>query len=321
MRLLRQLAYLTVGVFGVLSALPWQTSETHGGQARGGGAAGGGGGQTLAWAPVPVQPNPWVAPNKPHWKLSEILAAHQGQKDWKETVVSDEMLHADYIQMAPGGKTPRRLHPDNRAWWIVQDGQIKFTIEGQEPFVASKGYLVQVPYRNVYSMETVGDKPSLRLEVTVANSTIMYPIDETPAPLEGFTFERVRISGKGAYDQRNKPFLDFNGMIASGSTAQTRFIADDRAVANIIRGRGAAAPAETDKGHFHEVSGEFWIILEGQIRYRIGSLPVFVADQGDIVYAPKQTWHLASFAGNGMSTRLAMNGYQDLLHNYQPNTR
>ena len=77
--------------------------------------------------------------------------------------------------MAPGAKTPRRFRPDTRAWWIVQDGQIRFTIEGQEPFVASKGYLVQVPYRTVYSLETVGDKPSLRLEVNIAGAQTMYP--------------------------------------------------------------------------------------------------------------------------------------------------
>jgi hypothetical protein len=47
-----------------------------------------------------------------------------------------------------------------------QDGQIRFTIEGQEPFVATKGFLVQVPKRLVYSMETVGDRPSLRFAGT-----------------------------------------------------------------------------------------------------------------------------------------------------------
>ncbi len=117
--------------------------------------------ETLAWAPLPVKPATWVAPNKPIWKLSELLAAHKGQPNWKETVVSDGTLHADYISMAPGTKTPKMFHPDNRAWWIVQDGQIRFTIEGQEPFVASKGFLVQAPYRNIFSLETVGDKPSL----------------------------------------------------------------------------------------------------------------------------------------------------------------
>jgi len=231
-------------------------------------------------------------------------------------LVNDTTLRAEYISMAPGAKTPRRLHPDTRAWWIVQDGQIRFTIDGQEPFVARKGFLVQVPYRNVYSMETVGDTPSLRLEVNIGGATTMYPADEKPSSLPGFNFVKVRIGGKGAYDARNKPYVDFNA-VAAGTDPTRRFIADDRAVANIIRGK-PQQPGPNDKGHFHLESSEFWFILEGQIRYRIGSLPVFLADQGDIVYVPKQTWHLASHGPTPMSTRLAMNGYQDLLHNWEP---
>jgi quercetin dioxygenase-like cupin family protein len=275
--------------------------------------------ETLAWAPVPTSLAGWVAPNKPIWKLSELLAAHKGQAAWSETVVSDASLRAEYIQMAPGTKTPRQFHPDTRAWWIVQDGQIRFSIEGQEPFVATKGYMVQVPYRNVFSLETIGDKPSLRLEVNIGGATTMYPIDEQPPAAPGVNFVKVRISGKGKYDDKNKMFVDFNQVVA-GTDRTSRFIADDRAVANIIRGNPIAEPSPKDKGHFHLESSEFWFILEGQIRYRIGSLPVFIADQGDIVYAPKQLWHLASFAGapGTKSTRLAMNGYQDLLHNYQP---
>jgi len=272
--------------------------------------------ETLAWAPMPTEPSKWLAPNRPHWKLSELLAKHHGQPNWTETVVSDTTLRAEYISMAPGAKTPRQFHPDTRTWWIVQDGQIRFTIEGQEPFVARKGFLVQVPYRNIYSMETVGDTPSLRLEVNIGGATTMYPFDEKPAPLPGFDFVKVRIGGKGSYDARNKPYVDFNAVVA-GTDSTRRFIADDRAVANIIRGK-PQQPAPTDKGHFHLESAEFWFILEGQIRYRIGSLPVFLADQGDIVYVPKQTWHLASHGPTEMSTRLAMNGYQDLLHNWEP---
>jgi len=119
----------------------------------------------LAWAPVPAQPATWVA---------------------------------------PGAKTPRRFHPDTRAWWIVQDGQIRFIIEGQDPFVASKGYLVQVPYRTLYSLETVGDKPSLRLEVNIAGAQTMYPADETPVPLDGVNFVKVRIP-VGGCQQRSFP--------------------------------------------------------------------------------------------------------------------
>src|SRR5258706_8817769 len=166
MRLLVRTIFV-IGVLGVSFPVEGQEADARGP------------GQTLVWAPLPIQPNEWVAPNKPLTKLSDLRAKHSGESNWTETVVNDLLFHGDYISMAPGVKTPRRFHPDNRAWWIVQDGQIRFTIEGQEPFVASKGFMVQVPHRLVYSMETVGDAPSLRLEVTVANSNTMYPIDET----------------------------------------------------------------------------------------------------------------------------------------------
>lgn len=272
--------------------------------------------ERLAWAPLPVQLTGWVAPNKPIWKISELLAKHKGQQSWTETVVSDSTLHADYISMAPGMKTPRQFHPDTRAWWIVQDGQIRFDIDGQPPIVASKGFLVQVPYRKIFSMETVGDKPSLRLEVNVGDAKTMYPIEEKPPAVEGINFVKVRISGGGKYDDRNKPYLDFNAVVA-GTQRAGAFVVDDRAFANVIRGNPQTSN-DLDKGHFHLESSEFWFILEGQIEYKIGSLPIFLADQGDIVYAPKAMWHRAHHGGTGPSTRLAMNGYPDLLHNYQP---
>jgi len=274
--------------------------------------------ETLVWAPVPSAPPQWTAPNKPHWVLSELLASHKGQTNWKETVVSDALLHADYIQLAPGTRTKRFFHPDNRVWWVIQAGQVKFNIEGQDSFVATKGFLVQVPYRNIYSMEVLGDTPALFLEVTTAGTQVMYPADETPTPVPGMEFVKVRISGKGKYDEVNKPYFDFNTMIASNMLQQKRFVVDDRAFANIIRGNPQRDNPK-DKGHFHEVSGEFWFILEGQIEYKIDSVPTFLAEQGDIVYVPKQTWHRAHHGGTGPSTRLAMNGYPELLHDYQPN--
>src|SRR4030095_11515035 len=121
-----------------------------------------------ALAPKPAELTPYTAPHKPHWKLSDVVAQNAGKQSWSLTVVDDAHLKAQYISMAPGESTPTRFYADNPAWWVVQDGQIRFTIDGQEPFVATKGFLVQVPYRVPYKMETVGDKPSLRFEVTVA---------------------------------------------------------------------------------------------------------------------------------------------------------
>ena len=184
-----------------------------------------------------------------------------------------------------------------REWWVIQDGQVRFAIDGQEPFTASKGYIVQVPYRTMYTMETVGDRPSLRLEVNIARARKMYPIEEKPIPVAGMEFVRSRVAGRGTYDNGNKPWVDFNAVVAA--TDKTRqFVVDARGFANIILGEGIPPPPPTDKG-----------TIEG--------LPTFVAEQGDIVYVPKQRWHLASFAGDGLSARLAMNGYPDLAHSFE----
>lgn len=273
----------------------------------------------LVWAPKPVKLTPWSAPQKPHWKLSEILASHSNQKNWTTPIVDDEHLHAEYILMAPGQKTPRRAHPDTREWWVIQDGQIRFSIDGQEPFVASKGYLVQVPYRTFYSMETVGDKPSLRFEVNIANARTMYAADEQPPSMPGYTFLKTTVASKGKYDQGNRPFIDFNAVVA-GTEKQRRFIADDRAVSNIIIGEAKNLPPvkDTDKGHFHAECAEFWFILLGKMDYKIEGTQPIIADQGDIVYAPRGHWHRPRFYGEGQSCRLAMNGYQDIGHFFEP---
>ena len=310
MRLLIRIIFVIV-VLGVSFLLEGQEADARGP------------GQTLVWAPLPVQPNEWMAPNKPLTKLSDLRAKHSGESNWTETVVNDLLFHGDYISMAPGVKTPRRLHPDNRTWWIVQDGQIRFTIEGQEPFVASKGFLVQAPHRNVYSMETVGDRPSLRFEVTIANSKTMYPIDESPTPIPGVKFVKARVANvKGTYDKANVPFIDYNETIAGHPRQkqnQNQFIGDSHGIANIIRGNPKTqTPArDEDKGHLHLTGPEFWFILEGQMEFKIGSFPIFVADQGDIAYAPAQTWHRVRFAGTQMSTRLAVVGYPN-SHVFQP---
>jgi mannose-6-phosphate isomerase-like protein (cupin superfamily) len=172
---LKRVAWFATG-WVLISVLPSLETQIHGQN------------QILVWAPQPLKANPWIAPNKPITKLAELRAKHASEQNWTETVVDDNLFRGQYISMAPGAKTPRRFHQDNRAWWIVEDGKIRFTIEGQEPFIASKGFLVQVPHRNTYSMETVGDKPSLRFEVTIANANTMYPIDETPAPAPGIKY-------------------------------------------------------------------------------------------------------------------------------------
>ena len=90
--------------------------------------------------------------------------------------------------------------------------------------------------------------------------------------------------------------------------------------ANIIMGN-YQRPQPGNKGHFHEEGGEFWLICLGTIRYNIEGLAEFEAQEGDVVYVPRQTWHLASNGGKeGLrSCRLAMNGFPYQAHMFEQN--
>jgi mannose-6-phosphate isomerase-like protein (cupin superfamily) len=272
----------------------------------------------VAWSAQPADPTPWVAPQKPHWKLSEVLAKHKGQASWQEDIVSDRDFIARYISMAPGEKTKTHFFADDRVFWIVQAGEMKVNIEGQPSFVASKGFLVQVPFRTSYNIESVGEVPSLRFEVTGAQAVPLYPLGETPTPLAGKKYVKVSYMGHGSYDETNKPFLDFNKDVVEANKRGGPFVKDDKTFANIIRGRGAPPPPPANLGHFHVGYSEFWLVMEGEIDYQIEGVPFITAEPGDVVYAPQGRWHRASFGGEGMATRLAINPRPEGMHNFQP---
>jgi mannose-6-phosphate isomerase-like protein (cupin superfamily) len=270
-----------------------------------------------AWAPQPTKLAPFTAPNALHKKLTDILARHKGQSDWTETEVRTRDYIGQYISMGAGKKTKTQFWADDRIFWVVEEGAIRFNIEGQPSFVAGKGFLVQVPYRVPYSMETVGDTPSLRFEVRAAGETPSYPLSETPPPTPGITFVKSDYTGRGKYDDTNKPFLDFNKEIVQDGGKGGGFVKDDHTWANVIRGKGIPTPPDDSWGHFHENFPEFWIILEGQEQFLIQGEKLVTADVGDIVFAPDERWHRATHFGSGMSTRLAITPRPPSLHYYQ----
>lgn len=277
-----------------------------------------------AWALKPSKPPAYTKPHRPHVKLAELRARHAQHPDWTEVVVDDAYLHAAYIQAAPGTKLPRRFRPETREWWVVLDGEIRFTIEGQEPFLATKGSMVQVPLQTVYELEVVGAKPALRLEVNIAGARLLYPRDAKPEPVAGYDWVPVKLGRRrNLWGEGNRPHITFATMVQSAKPDERglsvqQFVKDDRAAANFIYGsEKALAPLNPkDKGHYHPECAEFWLIMAGQMRYAIEGQGVLIADEGDLVYVPPFTYHAPRFHGAAPAVRLAMNGYPYISHLY-----
>ena len=210
------------------------------------------------------------------------------------------------------------MNGDTREWWIVQSGTLRFTVEGREPVVATKGVMVQVPYRTLYQIENVGTDPALALRgERRARAQAVSGRRDAGAAVRLRVRQDARDGGRGMLDPQNRPVVDFNKVV-SGEERGGAFVTDDRSFANIIMGN-YQAPQPGNKGHYHEEGGEFWLIMLGNIRYNIEGLREFEAEEGDVVYVPRQTWHLASFGGKPgvRSCRLAMNGFPYQAHMFE----
>ncbi|MEJ7609390.1 MAG: cupin domain-containing protein [Bryobacteraceae bacterium] len=209
-----------------------------------------GAGEQPVWAPK-YEPAQYPAGHKPQTKLKDVLAKHKGQASWSETVVNDDHLRAEWVMMPANGSAGPRLHPDTRAWWVVMDGQVRFEIEGQQPFVAGKGSMVQVPAQTIYSMKTVGDKPSLRFEVNIAKAKTFYPQDVKPPELaKGGSWIPVVFGRKAQpYGYENKPHINLYELQKDAAYKGSRFVHDDRAVSmNLWLRKEFATDQPNDKG-------------------------------------------------------------------------
>lgn len=278
---------------------------------------------TLVWAPKPVETPAYPAGIRPWVKLADIKAKHKGQSTWREVVVDDGRLTGEYVAAAPGTQVGRRMHPDTREWFAVVEGRVRVEIEGQEPFVATRGSLVNVPRQTFFAIETMGDSPSLRWIVNVARAKTLYDVSNPAAPSPrsdapepapaGTAYIKVNINRTpGQYDQFNQPHLNIHEAAAKTERyTGGRFVRDDKSEMLVIYGYEKNLPPldPADKGHFHPESAEMWLVFAGQIRYAFEGQQPFVASEGDIVYVPANTWHATRFTGDAPACRLSITEY------------
>ena len=275
-----------------------------------------------AYAPKPTTLTPYDAPNRPIWRLADIVARHRGAARWTQDVLHDPDYTVRYIQMAPGDRTRPQFFADDRMFWVLLSGRMRVTIAGQAPFEAGKGFLINVPYRNAYSMEAIGTEPVLRVEVTRTGRVPVLPFvaGETVPVVPGQNYVKVSYNVvPDTYRGVNKPYVDFErdwvNNPANPARSQT-WLEDDGNSSFIIRGPGVPTPPPSNRGHFHVDYGESWLIIEGQIDYLIEGEKPFRAEFGDFVHVPHGRWHRASFAGTGMDTRMSITPRVFGMHNF-----
>ena len=257
-------------------------------------------------APKPVAA-PFVAPNRAHWKLADILEAHAKQKSWSQTVVRDaDGLTGTYIQSAPGEVSRRVMYSDTTIFFIVQSGQFRVFIDGVEPFTAMPGFLVHVPSLRLFHVEAIGNTPARRFEVTQTLAPAIYAQGQTPPSTLGKKYVRVGYYSLPASYDGKKPYIDYQKDMGAQNVSRANLVQDDFVSASLTRSMPGSRPPDSDKRHFH-FNSAFAFILEGEMNYQIEGERDFTAGQGDIVYIPAGRWHRAAPGGSVMAAQISVN--------------
>ncbi len=272
---------------------------------------------TAVWASKPTTTPGYRAGLVPWIRIADVKAKHAGQDTWTEALFDDGRLMAHYQAAAPGSRQSARFHPDTREWFAVLEGEVRVTIEGQAPLVASRGSIVNIPRQTVYTVETLGGTPSLRFVLNVAHAKTYFVAESaTPpaqAPPDGAAWLPTTINrNPGRYDEFNSPHVNIHAE-GTRNPAYTggRFVRDDKSEMLVIYGFEKNLPPfnPADKGHFHPESAEAWLVFTGRIRYAFEGQEPFIASEGDVVYVPSNTWHATRFVGEAPSCRLSITEY------------
>jgi mannose-6-phosphate isomerase-like protein (cupin superfamily) len=303
--------------------------------AGGRGGRGGRGSPTETWYVHKSDKVVYTPPNKPIWRLADLLAAHRGQNNWSEPVLKDDYQQVTYNSAAPGTKVIPRMHNETATVFFIMRGAMRFTVEGQEPVTATRGGIVTILNDTIYSYEVTGAENALFINLNPRGVRTEYPGTEAPPPpLAGTTVTKVSfVHRPGKYTGNNKLYFNLFDAIAkcqpTGSVVDidhifvnplTGFVHPEEYTAKCppgspgsVRG-GAASTAPFDPnstfGHMHAGVREWWIVQAGAIDGKFEKTGEFHAVEGDILNAEEDMWHQMGLeAPTGPSVRTAISAY------------
>jgi mannose-6-phosphate isomerase-like protein (cupin superfamily) len=109
-------------------------------------------------------------PDRLYWTFDDLDKEHGGKRSWSDLAIRKNRAHVNVIS---GYAADVQHRPRNRGhfhdfpeMWAILRGQLQWTVEGQQPFVAGEGDIVYVPGKTWHLPEPYGDGPACRLAMT-----------------------------------------------------------------------------------------------------------------------------------------------------------
>lgn len=72
------------------------------------------------------------------------------------------------VTLQPGAGNTFHRHPGDQ-WWAIQEGEITFTIRGQQPRVLKAGEYVYVPRGTIHRNQNLSNRPARAIELNITD--------------------------------------------------------------------------------------------------------------------------------------------------------
>jgi quercetin dioxygenase-like cupin family protein len=72
------------------------------------------------------------------------------------------------VVLPPGSENQFHRHPGDQ-WWVVQEGEVTFTVKGEPPRLMKPGDWVYVPRGTVHRNQNMSDKPARSIELNITD--------------------------------------------------------------------------------------------------------------------------------------------------------
>jgi len=72
------------------------------------------------------------------------------------------------VTLQPGAGNSFHRHPGDQ-WWAIQEGEVTFTIRGQQPRVLKAGDYVYVPRGTIHRNQNLSNRPARAIELNITD--------------------------------------------------------------------------------------------------------------------------------------------------------
>jgi len=97
--------------------------------------------------------------------LKDFISRNGTTSSWVEEAVSDNRNYATYSHELAATSSDPMFHTDENRWWVVLQGKIEWSIDGEDSVVAEAGDVVFVEQGKNYSISTISNDPSIRITI------------------------------------------------------------------------------------------------------------------------------------------------------------